>query len=89
MNDGFRKKINSFTHPNKEFEKKTIMLFNNMLDEEERIENEYNESHPGELGLHRGLDGGTASDRRKVHREYFKKFKELKEEYNIVDVKAP
>ena len=89
MNDGFRKKINSFTHLNKEFEKKTIMLFNNMLDEEERIENEYNESHPGEMRLHRGLDGGTAYDLRMLHREYCKKFKELKKEYNIIDVKAP
>lgn len=85
MNEGFRKKINSFTHVNKEFEREVIILFNNMLDEEERIELEFEELQRKNPGLTRGLDGGTASDRRRVHREYFKRLKELKAKYDITD----
>ena len=51
-----------------------------MFNLEERIREEYDKTHPNES---HGLDGGCASELRKVNKEYFIRFEKLKKKYNV------
>ena len=82
MNDIHKKMIDGLEFSNKEFEKETIILFKELFEEEERIENEYERLHPNES---HGLDGGCTHDIHVLYQEHWKRFNELKKKYGITD----
>lgn len=65
---------------NKEFEKEAISLFAEYFETYESIQEKYYKEHPNEVD---GLDGGCTSELRKLYREHFKRFDELKKRYGI------
>ena len=68
---------------NKEFEKEAVLLFSEMFEKEELIQEEYDKSHPNES---HGLDGGCTAELRRTSKEYFRRFDELKKKYGIEDI---
>ena len=80
MNDVHKEMMKRLVFDNKDFEKEAVTLFNEMFNLEERIREEYDKTHPNES---HGLDGGCASELRKVNKEYFIRFEKLKKKYNV------
>lgn len=83
MNDVHEEMMKRLVFDDKDFEKEAVTLFTEMFNLEESIREKYDNNHPGELC---GLDGGCASELRKVNKEYFIRFEELKKKYNITDI---
>lgn len=83
MNEVHKEMLKRLVFDNKEFEKEVVSLFTEMFQTEERIQEEYDQDHPNDSS---GLDGGCTSELRKVNKEYFRRFDELKEKYGIEDM---
>lgn len=75
-----KKMLKKLVFDNKEFEKEAISLFAEYFEADESIQEKYYKEHPNELN---GLDGGCTSELRKLYREHFKRFDELKKRYGI------
>lgn len=75
-----REKLESISFENKNYEEEVIILFSELFKKEEEIEEYYILNHPNES---RGLDGGTASEVRKLYKDHYKSLDELKKKYSI------